>query len=122
MDDFASATIVALIGILVVSVLTLWLLRRLARRHVAVANRSDLWRGRDYHCPACATPMVAGWVMLGKGAIWSPRSKGAPGTFAHIGQALENTISLSMRPAANMAWHCPHCRLLLVDHDKLVKP
>jgi hypothetical protein len=122
MTDLMSSAISALTGILVLLAVTLWLLHRLSRRHVAVANRPDLWQGRDYRCPACTTPMNQGWVMLGKGAIWSPRGKGAPGTFAHIGQALDNTLSLAMRPAANMAWHCPHCRLLLIDHDKLVKP
>jgi hypothetical protein len=29
-------------------------------------------------------------------------------------------ISMHVMPAANMAWHCDRCRLLLVDHDKLV--
>ncbi|MBK1700320.1 PF20097 family protein [Thiococcus pfennigii] len=122
MIDAMSSATVAVIGILLLLVVTLWLLHRLSKRHVAVANRAGLWHGRDYRCPACGQPMNQGWVMLGKGAIWSPRGKGSPGTFAHIGQALDNTISLALRPAANMAWRCPHCRLLLIDHDKLVKP
>ena len=81
-------------------------------------HQAGKWLGR---CPQCGAPMEEGWVMLGRGAIWSARRMGRPGTFAHIGVALENTVSLSLPPAANMAWRCPTCRLLLVDYDKLVK-
>ena len=98
----------------------LWLVRLLQRRNRSVDEDPDLWDGRDYRCPACATPMEQGWVLLGKGAIWSPRAEGRPGTFAHIGNALENTISMTLRPASNMAWRCGSCRLLVLDHSKLV--
>jgi hypothetical protein len=111
----ASAAIAAL--------LALWaIVRHLQGKACEIPATSDLWSGRSYACPDCGTTMEAGWVMLGKGAIWSSRDKGPPGTFAHIGSALPNTISVSLRPAANMAWRCPSCRLLLIDHGKLVKP
>ncbi|MCU0835722.1 MAG: hypothetical protein MUC77_15015 [Chromatiaceae bacterium] len=94
-------------GLVAVAVLVflLVLVRHIGRRTLSV---------RD------SAPMDPGWVMLGKGAIWSKRSAGRPGTFSHIGNALENTISLSIPPAANMAWRCERCRLLLIDHGKLV--
>jgi hypothetical protein len=98
-----------------------WLLLWIGRHNRAVADAPALWQGRDYGCPRCGAAMAQGWVMLGKGAIFSPRARGRPGPFAHIGRALPNTISLHFRPAANMAWHCPACRLLLIDHDKLVR-
>lgn len=93
----------------------------LRRHHRAVPDAPALWRGRDYACPGCGAPMAPGWVMLGKGAIFSARSRGRPGLFAHIGTALPNTISMHVPPAANMAWHCAACRLLLLDHGKLVR-
>ncbi|MEA3274191.1 MAG: PF20097 family protein [Pseudomonadota bacterium] len=102
-------------------VLLLWLMRRIRRKSRKVPDVPRLWEGRDFRCPQCGAPMDQGWVMLGKGAIWSSREAGKPGTFAHIGLALENTISMSLPPAANMAWHCASCRLLTLDHDKLVK-
>lgn len=108
--------------ITLLALLLILLLARLSRRHKAVNNRPGLWLDREYRCPTCQAPMQPGWVMLGKGAIFSPRDRGAPGTFAHIGQALDNTMSFSLRPAANMAWHCPSCRMLLIDHSRLVKP
>jgi hypothetical protein len=101
--------------------LLLWLMRGLQRRNRSVAEDPRLWEGRSYRCPECGRDMEQGWVLLGKGAIWSPRRKGRPGAFSHIGQALENTISLSLRPATNMGWRCGGCRLLLLDHSKLVK-
>ena len=98
-----------------------WLVRRVTARNRSVANDPALWRDRDYRCPDCGVAMQQGWVLLGKGAIWSPLGRGKPGTFSHIGSSLENTISLSVPPALNMAWHCPSCRILLLDHDKLVR-
>jgi hypothetical protein len=110
-------------GLVAVAVLVflLVLVRHIGRRTLSVRDEPGLWSGRDYLCPQCRAPMDPGWVMLGKGAIWSRRSAGRPGTFSHIGSALENTISLSIPPAANMAWRCERCRLLLVDHGKLVR-
>ncbi len=99
----------------------LWLVRHLQRKNRSVADDGRLWAGRDYRCPACRTPMEQGWALLGKGAIWSSRSRAKPGTFSHLGATLDNTISMSLRPAVNMAWHCASCRLLLLDHAKLVR-
>ena len=108
------------IAIAALSVL-LVLVRRIARRSRTLPDIPSLWHGRDYACPQCGAAMQPGWVLLGKGAIWSDRARGKPGAFANIGQALPNTISLNLRPAVNMAWRCAGCRLLLIDHDKLVR-
>lgn len=99
----------------------LWLVRTIQRRNRTVSDDPRLWEGSDYRCPKCGIDMEQGWVLLGKGAIWSSRRQGKAGTFSHIGSSLENTISMSLRPASNMAWRCHGCRLLLLDHDKLVK-
>lgn len=64
--------------------------------------------------------MKPGWVLLGKGAIWTDRAAGRPGTFAHLGNVLPNTLGMRLKPAANMAWRCDDCRMLTIDHDKLV--
>lgn len=97
------------------------LVRHLRRQSREVPATDALWHGRDYACPQCGQPLQPGWVLLGKGAIWSPRHQQPPGTFAHLGMALPNTISLSLRPASNMAWRCPDCQLLLIDHSRLVR-
>ena len=97
------------------------IVRRFGRRNRLVAPGSSLWEGRDYRCPACRTPMERGYALAGRGLIWAPLTRPSPGTLAHIGQALDNTLSLSMPPDLNMAWHCAACRLLVVDHAKLVR-
>jgi hypothetical protein len=97
-----------------------WLVRRLQRENRSEPERPDLWDGREYACPHCGGAMEPGWVLLGKGAIWSDRGKGRPGTFAHIGRSLPNTLSLSLPPAANMAWRCGSCQMLLIDHSRLI--
>jgi hypothetical protein len=103
-------------------VLLLVLVRIIRRRSREVASTPALWEGRDYRCPGCRGSLEAGWVMLGRGAIWRDRAEGPPGAFSTIAGALPNTISLSLRPAANQAWRCPRCQLLLVDHSRLVRP
>ena len=103
-------------------VLLLHLLRTIRRRSREVAGTPALWEGRDYRCPGCRGDLEPGWVMLGRGAIWRDRAKGPPGPFNTIAGALPNTISLSLRPAANQGWRCPRCQLLLVDYSRLVKP
>lgn len=102
-------------------VLLLLLVRMIQRRSREVASTPALWEGRDYRCPGCRGHLEPGWVMLGRGAIWRDRRQGPPGPFSTIAGALPNTLSLSLRPAANQAWRCPCCQLLLVDHSRLVK-
>lgn len=102
-------------------ILLLLVVRRIDRRNRTVSDDPGLWDGRDYACPQCGAPMEQGWVLMGKGAIWSPRGGGRPGPFTNIGSALPNTLSLSLRPGSNMAWECSNCRLLTLDHDKLVR-
>jgi hypothetical protein len=97
-----------------------WLVRRLQRENRSEPERPGLWDGREHACPHCGGAMEPGWVLLGKGAIWSDRGKGRPGTFAHIGRSLPNTLSLSLPPAANMAWRCHSCQMLLIDHSRLI--
>lgn len=99
----------------------LLIVRKIDRRNRTLPDDPQLWSGRDYRCPQCGACMEQGWALLGKGAIWSPRSRGRPGPFANIGSSLPNTLSLSMRPGSNMGWHCPACRILILDHDKLVR-
>jgi len=115
--DLVMASIFGLLAIGSVLGLVYWI----GRRNRTIADDPALWSGRDYPCPQCGAPMQQGWVLLGKGAIWSERAAGRPGAFSHLGQALPNTISMQLKPAANMAWRCDACRILTVDYDKLVR-
>lgn len=110
--------VVAAVGVLLA---LLFIMGRIRRQSRTIDETPGLWAGRDYRCPGCGSPMQAGWVMLGKGAIWSARDQGPPRPWSHLGQTLPNTLSLDLPPACNLAWRCPTCRLLLIDHDKLVR-
>jgi len=110
------------VGFLLIAILVfVLLLYRILRRSQVVRDDASLWKDRNYPCPQCGAIMEQGFIMAGRGIIWRPKDDKPIGTFAHIGQALDNTISPSLPPRQNMAWHCPRCRLILVDHDKLVK-
>lgn len=90
------------------------------RNNRAVPDNRKLWNGRDYVCPHCKAEMARGWVLCRNGMVWSPLRDGRPGALSRVGDALPNTQSMHLRTASNMAWHCPSCSLILVDHDKLV--
>jgi hypothetical protein len=115
-----SLTIDILTGLAAIGLLLVLLLWWVARHHRSIPENQTLWQERNYTCVQCGIPMQQGWVLMGKGAIWSERTAGRPGSFALITAALPNTISLRFRPAANMAWRCTSCQLVLIDHSKLV--
>jgi len=118
----ADALLAVTAGLAVVVLMGLYgALRRMRRRATVVDFSSQLWDRKDYRCPECGCSMTQGWALAGKGIIWRSRGQAAPGALAHIGQALKNTLSLAARPELNMAWRCEACRLVLVDHAKLVR-
>lgn len=110
-------------GTAILALLFLLLLLRFIRgRNREIPDARDLWAGREYRCPDCSSAMIPGWVLGGRGLIWSDRDRGMPGAFSTIAAVLPNTLSLSIRPACNQGWRCPSCRLVLVDHSRLVGP
>jgi hypothetical protein len=110
-------------SVAIAALLALWaIVRHLQGKACEIPATSDLWSGRSYACPDCGSAMEAGWVMLGKGAIWSSREKGPPGPFSHVGSALPNTISLSRAAGCQHGLAMSELPLLLIDHSKLVKP
>ncbi|HKK04571.1 MAG TPA: PF20097 family protein [Gammaproteobacteria bacterium] len=100
----------------------LWLIvRRVTKSAQVVEARDGELDWPDRRCPICGGTMAQGFVMAGRGLIWAGRHRKAPGTFAHIGQSLANTISMNLPPALNMAWRCEPCSLVLVDHSRMIK-
>lgn len=101
--------------------LILFIVRRVNRKTLVVGEDPRFWLERELHCPGCGESMAEGYVMAGKGVIWRPRAEQGPGIFAHIGQALENTMSFGLPPALNMAWRCESCELIMLDLSKMVR-
>jgi hypothetical protein len=115
---YATVAVVAILPLLLLLLLVRWFRKR--QREVDASP--GLWSGRDYRCPGCGAPMVQGWVMLGRGAIWSSRGQPMPGGLSVVTRALPNTLSFSLRPGCNQAWRCTDCHLLALDHSRLVRP
>jgi len=72
-------------------------------------------------CPKCHAQMEPGYSMAGRGVIWRGTGDGRPGLFITITSVLENTMSLNAPPALNISWRCLNCKLILLDHSKMVK-
>ena len=106
---------------LIIVLIAIFLLMRILRGSRVVPDQPSLWDGRRYACPECGVSMQQGFIMAGRGIIWRRKDDKPISSFAHIGQALDNTLSASLQPRQNMAWHCSACRLILIDHAKLVK-
>lgn len=90
------------------------------RANHAVRDHKGLWQGRDYACPGCEGTMLQGWAQVARGIDWSPRKRGRPRGLTGGGDTLPNTQSMHLRVASNMAWRCPKCGLVLIDHSKMV--
>ncbi|MEZ5581773.1 MAG: PF20097 family protein [Candidatus Competibacteraceae bacterium] len=112
------------IGLLSVGALILvWLLvRYFMGRNRVLPEQQAPRAANNYTCPDCSKPMQPGYLLFGRGAIWAPRVEKPPGSVAHIGQALPNTVSFGLPPDLNLGWRCIPCDLLLVDHRQLVRP
>lgn len=75
-----------------------------------------------FACPRCAFPMEQGYAAAFRGVMWRRREQAGPGIFATIFEVLPNTLNTGLRPLENQAWYCPRCKLLLLDHNRLIAP
>ena len=101
--------------------LILYALRRMSAKNLVVMEETGIWDNTQFNCPKCKSQLIPGYTMAGKGIIWTPKEGKKIGFFAHIGQALENTLNFGLPQAFNMSWRCEKCRLILVDHAKMIK-
>jgi hypothetical protein len=65
--------------------------------------------------------MEKGYSFAGRGITWVPKYAKKPGAFSTVGSVLENTYSLRVPPALNMAWYCKSCKILVFDNSKMLK-
>ena len=116
MNDIALA-----IFIILLLLLFIWILvRRLLKKNKVVLVEETSLNWKEVKCPHCATIVQHGYAFAGKGIFWAEKHA-KPGAFSHIGQALENTFSISLRPNLNMTWHCNSCKMILIDHSRILK-
>ena len=107
---------------IILMLLFIWILMRkiLKKNKVVSADESSLsWK--ELECPNCERIMEQGYAFAGKGIFWAAKRAKKPGAFSHVGYALENTFGISFRPDLNMAWHCNSCKMILIDHSRILK-
>ncbi len=113
--------VVAIFTIVLVLLIIWMLMKRILKKNTVVSVDEYSLSWKETRCPNCESRMEEGYAFPGKGIFWTHKRAKKPGAFSHVGLALENTFSVSFRPNLNMAWHCDTCKMILIDHSKMLK-
>ncbi len=81
-------------------------------------------KDEDMLCPICQNLMTAGYTMSPRGIYFHPK-----GTKLNMLKAtetngtLKHTFDLSFRlkQRETLAWHCPHCKIVTIDHSHFLE-
>ena len=95
--------------------------KKMEKKNKVVEINEALLDWEDIKCPKCQTIMEQGYAFAGKGIIWTAKWNKLPGTFTTTFTSLENTLSMSLSPRVNMAWHCDRCKMVILDHSRMLK-
>ena len=113
---------IAIIGALAcVVVLTLLFIRQ--RKLYATINSISIKDYKPhtdfYNCPECNNKMDSGFRIANQGIFWTTELKGI-----YLKQLtstpLTNTAAVYARNNGNKAWKCDKCKLILIDHNRLL--
>ena len=120
MDNSYLVFLLVLFALIIIGVFWILVRKLVKSNRVLKLNESEInWE--EIECPKCQIPMESGYSMAGRGVIWREKGAKRPGTFSTIGSVLENTMSINMPPALNISWRCHNCKLIVLDHSKMVK-
>lgn len=113
--------IIAVLSVIAGLLLLLYFLRKIEKKNnVLTVDEASLdWK--DVRCIKCEQMMEKGYAFAGKGINWVPKNEKKPGIFSTVSSVLENTFSLRIVPAINMAWYCKSCKILVFDNSKMLK-
>jgi len=110
------------LSILAIGLLALWYyLRQWERRNNVLTVEEASLNWKEVRCVNCQKTMEKGYSFAGRGITWVPKYAKKPGAFSTIGSVLENTYSLRVSPALNMAWYCKSCKIVVLDNSKMLK-
>lgn len=112
-----SAVLLAVTGLIVL----FYLLRKLERKNHIISTQESQLHWKDIKCVHCGQYMEHGYVFAGKGISWTPKRNRKPGVFSTVFSSLENTLSMRIPPPLNMAWYCANCKLIVIDHSKMIR-
>ena len=96
-------------------------LRKTEKRNHIVTTHESLLHWQEVKCSHCGKSMEQGYSFTGKGISWTPRHGRKAGNILTIVSILENTFSMRLPQPLNMAWHCNQCKLIVIDHSKMVR-
>ena len=96
-------------------------IRKIVKANTVVKLKKSEIEWAEIKCPKCQQVMERGLSLAGRGIIWSEKDGKKPGTLATSIAALDNTLSINIPPALNVSWRCSRCKLIILDHSKLVK-
>ncbi len=123
--DMTLLTIIAIVVVfaatLGISLVLLMTVRKISKSNTVVSKKLSAIVWQELACPKCKITMDEGFSLTGRGIIWRARNEKLPGPLSNIGSVLENSISLNLQPALNLSWRCSHCKLVVIDHAKMVK-
>jgi hypothetical protein len=115
---------VIVISVIVVSIgfFVLWyFLRKVESKNYELTVDETSLDWNDVKCVKCNQIMKKGYAFAGKGINWMPKDAKKPGAFSTVGSVLENTFSLRIPPALNMAWYCKSCKVMVFDNSKMLR-
>ena len=117
-------TLILIVAVLVVvpGLFALWyLLGKIERKNYVVTVDETSLDWKDVRCVKCKQLMEEGYAFAGKGINWMPKHAKKPGAFSSVGAVLENTFSLRIPPAINMAWYCKSCKIVVFDNSRMLR-
>jgi hypothetical protein len=117
-------TLIITIAVLVVAtgLFVLWyFLGKVERKNYVITVDEASVEWNDARCVKCEKTMEEGFAFAGKGINWVPKHARKPGVFSSIGSVLENTFSLRIPPAINMAWYCKSCKIIVLDNSRMLR-
>jgi len=117
-------TLIITIAVLVIAagLFALWyFLRKLERKNCVITVHEASIEWKDVKCVKCEKMMEQGYAFAGKGINWVPKNARKPGVFSSVGSVLDNTFSLRVPPAINMAWYCKSCKIIVFDNSRMLR-
>lgn len=88
-----------------------------SNRLVSINNYESV--NKMYNCPNCGIQMQSGYRIINEGIFWTTEFVNT--NWKALTQIpIENTASGS-RNNVNKAWKCTKCKMILIDHNVLLK-
>lgn len=98
-----------------------YLFRRMRRTQKSVYRSAPADPAHGVSCPRCGGAMDRGYVSAPRGIIWRDPQQRPVGLMFRPWEVLDNTLNMSLTPLHNLAWRCPACQMLTIDHAGLIR-